>query len=417
MQTEQIEKEILNRFKEHIKCFGGMENPLLLISEQYNGLWLEHVYDSVFYAMLDRSKLYLAENATELFMSLQKPDGQLPYVVKEETSEDGSTATAVGYSQIQECVSFAFLCLIVYRMNGNKDYLKRAYDAAKSWVGWLIANRMTLGKGLVEMFVGFDTGHDNSGRLNGMSYPTAYSVDGIKQDAGILPPCEVAPIIAVDMNCNFYSTLSTLSTMAYELGLDEEAEEWSIFASAVKEKLFELCYNEEDCFFYDVDKNGVQRKYLSSTIFHLFMEGVLDKNEDAELINEIYKRHISNPEEFATPYPYPSMAISDPSCEGHEESNCWGYYSQGLIALRATLWMEEYGFEDELDRLSESWVEAWTGCFDRFKLGQELHPITGEPTDSSEWYSSTMLFYLYATERIKGSIKNLDKQTTNNQEI
>jgi hypothetical protein len=129
------------------------------------------------------------------------------------------------------------------------------------------------------------------------------------------------------------------------------------------------------------------------------MEGVLDNESDAALIKEIYERHISNPDEFATPYPYPSMAISDPSCEGHAQRNCWGYYSQGLIALRATLWMEQYGFEGEFDNLCSKWVKAWTEHFDTLKLGQELDPISGVPTKSSEWYSSTMLFYLYAIER------------------
>jgi len=138
------------------------------------------------------------------------------------------------------------------------------------------------------------------------------------------------------------------------------------------------------------------------------MEGVLDKEEDKELIRELYERHISNPEEFNTPYPYPSMAINDPSCEGHKDFNCWGYYSQGLIALRATLWMDKYGLSSELDRLCEKWLEAWERSYDSFKLGQELDPISGEPTKSSEWYSSTMLFYLYAAERLgKNNIKTM----------
>ena len=41
---------------EHIQKIGDRE--LLLISTQYPGLWLEHAYDAVFYAKMDRSKLY-----------------------------------------------------------------------------------------------------------------------------------------------------------------------------------------------------------------------------------------------------------------------------------------------------------------------------------------------------------------------
>lgn len=384
----------------HVGCFEGMDKPLLLISTQYPGIWLEHVYDSVFYAMRDRTKLYLAENTVDLFISYQREDGQLPCFVLDRSKMTGAYQDAVGYSQIQECVSFARLCLFVYRMNGKKDFLEKIYVASKKWVSWLRANRMTRGQGIVEAFVGFDTGHDNSGRLSGLSCIGNYRIDGVRQNASIMPEGdEVAPLITVDMNCNFYATLTALSEMARALELEGESEKWSAEAADVKKKLFELCFNAEDCFFYDVDKNGNQRKYLSSTIFQLFMEGVLDKETDAELIKGIYDRHISNPDEFATPYPYPSMAISDPSCEGHALRNCWGYYSQGLIALRTTLWMDEYGFGKDFDCLCKKWAQAWTEHFDTLKMGQELDPITGIPTQSSEWYSSTMLFYLYAVNR------------------
>ena len=318
----------------HVGCFEGMDKPLLLISTQYPGIWLEHVYDSVFYAMRDRSKLHLAENTVDLFISNQREDGQLPCFVLDKNKMTRSYQNAIGYSQIQECVSFAKLCLLVYKMNGKRDFLERIYESASNWVMWLENNRMTLGTGLVEAFVGYDTGHDNSGRLSGLSCIGNYRIDGVEQNAGILPAGDsVAPLITVDMNCNFYATLTALSEMARELGLKAASKAWAQRAAQVKSKLFELCFNAEDCFFYDVDKNMNQRKYLSSTIFHLFMEGVLDKDADAALIKEIYDRHISNPDEFATPYPYPSMAISDPSCEGHAQRNCWGYYSQGLIAL------------------------------------------------------------------------------------
>lgn len=399
MTVKETKEEIKKRLDTvHIGCFKGMEKPLFLISEQYPGIWLEHFYDSVFYAMRDREKLPLALNTAELFISLQKDDGQLPFCVLDGNKRKGEL---VGYSHIQECVSFAKLCSMIYEMSGDKAFLLRAFEASQKWVTWLRNNRMTLGTGLVEMFVGFDTGHDNSGRLTGLSCPGRYRIDGEIQNASVLPKDDpVAPIIAVDMNCNYYATLVALSKMANVLGIPQKAKIFAEDATRVKKNLFKYCYNEEDAFFYDVDKNGGQRKYLSSTVFHLFMEGVLDEKDDAELIRKIYEKHISNPEEFNTPYPFPSMAISDPSVIGHKDFNCWGYYSQGLIALRATMWMDRYGFSSDFDRLCRAWVCAWTQHYDKVKLGQELDPITGIPTNSSEWYSSSMLFYLFASERI-----------------
>ena len=398
----EIEKRL---YGVHIDCFEGMDKPLFLISEAYPGIWLEHVYDSVFLAKNDPSMLYLAENTVNLFIDYQKEDGQLPCLVYD--AKRRKFGDLVGYNQIQECVSFARLAFMVYEMNRDNEFLKKAFESSKKWVEWLKNNRMTTARGLIEMFVGYDTGHDNSGRLKGLSCEGNYVACGVEQSASVLPPLdEVAPILAVDMNCNFYSNLIHVSKMACELGLPREAESFAAEAKAVKEKLFELCYDEDDDFFYDVDKNGQKRKYLSSAIFHLFLEGVLDREEDAEMIDAIYKRHISNPEEFATPYPYPSMAVNDPSCKEHAGSNCWGYYSQGLIALRTTLWMEKYGYEVEFDNLCKRWVEVWTDHFDSIKLAQEIDPITGIPTRSSEWYSSTMLFYLYAVKRL--AAKNIE---------
>ena len=379
--------------KIHIGWFNGLDKPLFLISEAYPGLWLEHAYDAVFYASMKPEYVYLAENTVNFFINRQTEEGQLPFAVM----RNGS----VRYAQIQECVSFYSLCLQVYRMNHDAALLAKAYESGKRWDAWLRRYRMTTRRGLVEMFFGYDTGHDNSGRLEGMACPGNYIVDGVEQNAGVLPPDDgVTPILAVDMNANFYGNERALAEMARLLARGEEAAGWEASAQRVKEKLFEHCFDEEDAFFYDVDRHGRKRKYKSSTIFHLFLERVLDPEVDKALINRIYREHIKNPEEFWTPYPFPSMAVNDPSCVHHADRNCWGYYTMGLIVLRATRWMDAYGWGTDYDTICEKWLEAWTRQFDMVPLGQEIDPITGEATPCSPWYSSGMLSYLYAAHRL-----------------
>ena len=385
----------------HIACFKDMDKPLFLISEEYPGLWMEHVYDSVLWATMNPDYIYLAENAVNLFMDNQTEEGQLPFAVWN-GSKLPSGKTEVLFSQIQECVSFYTLCLEVYHMNQDRDFLAKAYGSGKKWDAWLRKYRMTTGRGLIEMFFGYDTGHDNSGRLNGMACPGNYMLNGIPQNAGTLPPDDgITPILAVDMNANFYHNERSLAEMARLLGLPEEAAAWEASAAAVKKNLFAYCWNEEDAFFYDVDRHGHQRKYKSSTIFHLFLERVLDPAEDKAIIDRIYHEHIKNPEEFWTPYPFPSMAVNDPSCAGHKLYNCWGYYTQGGIVLRCSRWMDAYGWHTDYDTVCEKWLESWTNHYDTTKLGQEIDPITGEPTACSQWYSSCMLSYIYAARRMK----------------
>ncbi|MBQ3114911.1 MAG: hypothetical protein IJC06_02150 [Clostridia bacterium] len=400
------EKEICSQIKErlenvHICTFPKVTLPILKVSTRYPGIWIEHMYDAIMYTKLDSSKLYLAENIVKVFIDYQTEEGQLPYRITDMSSIPCPENECIGYYQIQEVVSFGRICWEIYNLNKSKEFLSTVYPAIKKWVGWLKKYRMTTNRGLIEMFYGYDTGHDKSARLNGFSCPGHYRKDGVLQNASVLPPEDnVTPVLAVDMNCNFYGNLINLSKIAKELGEENEAVFWANEAKKVKETFFSVCFNKEDCFFYDVDKNGNQRKYKSCTIFHLFLEGVLDPDEDADLIKELYEKHISNPDEFGTPYPYPSMAYNDPSTKGHAEVNCWGYFSQGLIALRTTLWLEKYGFAKDMDYLCSKWVEAWTKHFDTIKLGQELDPITGVPSPSSEWYSSTMLFYLYSAKRL-----------------
>ena len=406
-RINELYKEVLERIENnHIGCFEGMDTPLFLISTQYPGIWMEHLYDSVIYAKMFPERTEIAVNTVNMFLNYQKPDGQLPCYIWNKKFFPGKTQEEItGYGQIQECVSVGALFYEVCQLTGDKKLLSECYESIKAWVKWLRNNRMTTKRGLIELFCGYDTGHDNSGRFPGLTLKGNYfEYDGIPHNASEpFPDDPIAPLLAVDMNCNFYADNIALSLMAEALGIENEARIHRENALAVKKKLFELCL-DEDGFFYDVDKNGNKIKCRSCTVFHLFLEGVLDMNEDKVVIDRLYRDYISNPNEFMTPYPFPSVSASDPSFKKHTDRNCWGYFSQALIALRTTRWMEKYGYTEDFERLLKIWVTQWTKYYDTIKFGQELDPITGVPSPSSEWYSSCMLLYVYAAKRL-GIIK------------
>ncbi|MBQ7879183.1 MAG: hypothetical protein IJ317_00900 [Clostridia bacterium] len=395
-------KEIETRIERvHIACFQGMDKPLFLISDNYPGVWLEHVYDSVFYAKMHPERAEIAVNTVETFLAYQLKSGQFPCYIWNADKLPLPKEKLVGYGHIQECVSFAKMCLELYGITGDRELLKRCFFACEKWAAWLAENRMTTGRGLIEQFVGYDTGHDNSGRHDGFAHPYDHKENGEILNAAALPSDDgVTPVLAVDMNCNFYGTCRALSKMAEILGEAEKSRLYADRAQTVKEKLFLHCFDKDDAFFYDADRNGNKRKCRSSTLFHLFLEGVLDKEADGELIDEIYVRYLKNPKEFWTEYPFPAVSLSEKSRENHKEPNSWGYYSQALIALRCTLWMDKYGFSKDFDTVCEKWLFQWTKHYEKQKFAQELDPETGEFTACSEWYSSCMLLYLYAAKRL-----------------
>ena len=374
----------------HLRSFPGQAGPLFLISTTYPGVWMEHVYDGVKYAQLEPEKgKEIARNQTLLFIRNQKKDGRLPFNVLDTSVIRDFKGNPVGYRQIQECVSFGRLCWETYQMLGDRAYLQEAYDYLKAWDAWLCANRMTTHQGLIELFCLYDTGHDNSARLADIPNPCPDPEGKVPAD------CDAVPMLAPDMNAVFYGDRRALSKMAAELGLEKEAEAWAQKAREVKEKMLELLYDPEDEFFYDVDRHGRKRKFLSISISNVFQEHVLDQ----DMADRIYQRHMKNPNEFWTEYPFPSMAICDPGSKKDRDGNSWGYYSQALTALRCGRWMDHYGYGADYDHVLQKWVEGINRGALHF--AQELDPITGEMSRSSEWYSSAMLLYLYACRRLK----------------
>ncbi len=389
-------------FNEHYIPFRNTDRHVVRISDWYSVSVLEHLYDAIMMAKLYPEYKQVAEDTARIYFDNQRPNGQYPYAFVNEYHPEKTDAELAKYDHIQECVSIGPLCMEIYNIIGSKEFLKDAYESISKWDGYIRSHRMTLGKGLVEMFCGFDTGHDQSHRLDGMAY------DGDIKDGKIIVEAqeprpqddEVSPIIAADMSANLFGNDMALAEMADLLGKPAEAAEWRRKAAEIKAKLFEICFDEEDAFFYDVDRNGNKRKIKSCTIFHFFFEGVLDRENDAALIKKMYEMHIHNPEEFWTPYPFPAVAANDPGFDKKDGMNSWSYYVEATTVLRCTRWMDWYGFGRDFDHVCEKYVEGWTRCFDKFKLAQELDPITGEYTLASESYSAGILAYLYAVRRL-----------------
>ena len=372
-------RHIIDRIRNHHLREWEGSGKVFYISDTYPAVWMEHTFDSLVWAMLS-GETYIAVNETMLFINKQREDGHFPFVVG-----DG----AAGFGQLQECVSFASLCDEVYDMTGDRDYLARVYGACAKWDEWLCKNRMGE-HGLIEMYCGYDTGHDHSGRLTGMKYPGKISADAADKPEG----CPVAPLIAPDLNAIFYGDRMALSRMAKKLGKASEAEKWSRLADEIKSKMFEKCFDKDDLFFYDVDKNGEIRRIKSISVTAQFVEKTLEK----DLADRIFDRYFRGEGEFNTPYPYPAVSSSDPLFVKNKDGNSWGYFSQGLTQLRTIRWMKQYGYEEEMRKNMRLWLDAWTAS--ALPFGQELDPFTGESSVCSPYYSSTMLFYLYAAREL-----------------
>ena len=378
----------------HIRPIGNSPGPVFLISTAYPGVWMEHAFDALCYARIkgDEEAKKVALSQMLLFIINRLPDGHLPYKVLDLSiaGPQWQTDTPNGYGQLQECVSFGRLCWETWELTGDKAFLIEAYEALKGWDGWLCSNRMTLGRGLVETFCIFDTGHDHSARF--ADIPNGC----MDREGKTHAEREALPIVSPDVNAVFYGDRMALADMAGALGKEDERQKWLSKAEEVKLAMLEQLFDAKDEFFYDIDCKGSMRRMKTIAITNVFSEHILDQ----DMFDRIYTRHMLNPAEFKAPYPFPSMALDDAARLGHAEKNCWGYYTQALTVLRCQRWMDFYGRGEDYDRLLDTWINVYAAQDGPALFTQEIDPYTGQTTDCSRWYSSAMLAYLYGCKRL-----------------
>ena len=74
-------QEITERLETvHLRPLPGETDPVLMISDRYCGVWLEHVYDGVFYGEMDPAKGEIAKTPCACFFPIRKKTGSFPAI-------------------------------------------------------------------------------------------------------------------------------------------------------------------------------------------------------------------------------------------------------------------------------------------------------------------------------------------------
>lgn len=353
----------------------GYNKPVLIEGGDYCGIWLESgPLEGLVYGKYTPG---IAKANHEIFFHLQRNDGYIPYKV---------TSNRIGTSQIQMVVPIAATALETADLTGDETFLSLAYDSCSRWDKWLTQYRNTRGTGLCEAFCEYDTGHDKSPRFRDLPKRC------LDDDASNCPDAGNLPYLAPDLSASVYGGKCALAKMAERLDKPAEAQEWKEKAEYLRQLIIRHCYDPEDECFYDVDRNGQFVKIRGDTLTRVLCEHVVDQ----PMFERIYNRYIKNPEEFWTPYPLPSISVSEPTFQRELNYNSWGGASQALTALRAPRWFEHYGKSDDLKYLMERWVEAIIAAPG---FMQQMNPLTGE-FSVSMGYSPTMCAFIDFVDKL-----------------
>jgi hypothetical protein len=375
---QSLYQKALDVLAGNVQVLAPYPGPVLIEGSVYRGIWLECApQEGLVYAALRPD---VARNNHLAFFSLQREQGQIPCTVK---------ATGIGLGQIQMVVPIAATAWELAERTGDDELLATAYRSSARWDAWLRQYRDTRHTGLCEGFCTYDTGQDNSPRWAGLPNRCP---DG---DARKCPPVPSLPRLCPDLSATVYGGRVALARMARALGKTGEADRWQEDADSLRGKIVGRLYDARDQAFYDRDAQDRFVRIRGDVISRVLGEHVVDQN----LFETIYRRQMHNPAAFWAPYPFPSIALDDPTFVRPIPRNSWGGATQALTALRAPRWMEHYGKPADLAQLMQQWVSALLHARD---FRQQMDPLTGVFTEDSPGYSPAALVLFDFTWRLSG---------------
>ena len=352
---QRLYDEAERKCRQNLKRFG--DRTVLVEGGGYEKIWLEtQPMGGEMYALRN---LDAAKNNCQLFMENQRADGRLP----------GSIQCVEGKAEAQfnkyQGFCFPFPALnLYYLLDEDRDYLLQLQDCLRRFDDCLWRTRDSNGDGLLESFCVYDTGEDLALRYG--DAPCWWTADE--------PPegCAVVPMASMDVMSWSYAARDTLARISHILR-DGQEEAWRKKAAAVAHTLRKGLWDEARGACYDRDKNGNAVDVLCHNTLRCMYWGSLSQ----DMADRFVKEHLLNPNEFWTPFPLPSVSVSDLAFRNAPENN-WSGQPEGLTYQRAILALENYGYHTIVTQLGEKLLHAVAK--NGFRFTQQFDPFTGKPS-------------------------------------
>ena len=245
----------------------------------YVGVWQ---WDACFHALayrhIDRQ---LAEDQLRLVLDHQRDDGMIPDAIHDEglvTYLDEPVPSEVTKPPI-----IGWTALKLYELSGNREFLDEIYEPIVRWNQWWFEKNDYNGDGLCQY------NHPNSSGLD----------DSPLWDGGM-------PVESPELNTYLCLQLEALAHMATLIGLPDDAQRWLSRADDIVQRMIAKMWDETAGVFWAM---RAERPIHILTPFNLYplWTGRLPTVMTDRLI-----AHLTNPGEFWTRYPLPTVARSDP---------------------------------------------------------------------------------------------------------
>ena len=178
-----------------------------------------------------------------------------------------------------------------YRFSNDQERLRKVLPILVKYYKWIRKNRRRE-NGLYYFEDTGSSGMDNSPR-------SGYSAT--HQDG--------SDVCWVDLGCQQVLSAKYIALIAEELLMPELAEEFKKEAESLGEIINQIHFKKKTGFYYDTfisTGNALANKTIAG--FWPFLAGITDKEKEEALL-----AHLTDPGEFATPHPIPSLSADDPN--------------------------------------------------------------------------------------------------------
>lgn len=195
----------------------------------------------------------------------------------------------------------------------------------------------------------------------------------------------------VMFNCIWIDGLKSLCRLLTACGCEgmESAGKIKFLADSSEKAIYQLCWDENDKVFYNLDAENKKIKRLTvSGLFPLILENIPEKMRQA-----LVERHLINPDEFWLPYPIPSAAKSDPAFDPGRGSYCnWRgpvWINMNWFIIRGLV---RHGYWEIAEKIAKKTLEIVR----QEGFREFYNPLTGkglrEPTKGFSWSTLAVTF-------------------------
>jgi hypothetical protein len=279
------------------------------------------------------------------------------------------------------------------------DFLARTLPALARYYRFLGSERDRDGDGLITIVSQFESGLDFSPAYDEVVGvrrpwpPLLFARARASQVANKALGFDIARIERlrhhqedVLVNAIYGQGLRALARLAARAG-DAELEAWaSAQAARVTTALLERCYDERRGLFFGLA--GAEERRLGVKTIHCLMPLVLP-----DLPRDIAARlveHLTDPREFAAPFPVPSVALDEPAFTRNHR--LWGlrFIWRGPLSMN-TNWLlvhglRQHGFED----VAASIAERSCALVERGGFNEFYDPLSGAPVGAPDFGWATL---------------------------